>query len=216
MINSDERYADIIENCDLLLEKLSSYSQKDSTPEGAMISQLKWLKEQTKAWSLELPLDGRYIATLSYVFTEGSLRWLATSREEYVRTVEVYEKRLISLTRHGCFLAKREYYPYAVRCINKLIAILENASRPLSAEEKACIPELNALGDKLAREEIEPPLMIGNDYPNFREIYAPWECTIEDLPEGRAVSRVVSDFVFNGRRPQSWATTQAADQETNF
>ncbi|MYL26037.1 MULTISPECIES: hypothetical protein [Halomonadaceae] len=212
----DERVEDVIENCNILLDKLSHYSQTDSTPEGRMISQLKWLKERAEAGSLDLPVDRRYIATLAYVFTEGSLRWLATSREEYVWTVEVYEKRLLSLTKHGSFLAKREYYPYVARCVDKLIGILRNASRPLSAEEKGCIRELNVLGDKLTREEIEPPLMIGNDYTNFREVYAPWECTIEDLPEGKAVSRVVSNFVFNGRRPQSWVTTEAADQETNF
>jgi len=214
MSQQDERHQDIIENCNILLDKLKGCPQTDSTPEGRMISQLKWLKERAVTGALPLPADRKYVSTLRHVFTEGMLRRQAPTQDEYVRTIKVYEYRLMSLAKDGAFLLKKEYYPYAVRCIGKLINVMKTANRPLSANEQAAVRELEELKTKLGQIQIEPPLMTKEGYPHFRKMYPMVKCSIDDLEDGKKLCRLVTDLVFNGIRPSTWQTPETADRET--
>lgn len=220
MMSGDERKRDVIEVCNVLLEKLGDFPQTDSTPEGRMVSQLRWLKERAEAGELDLPVDPRYIGTLRYVYTEGALAGLSESYEEYVREIEVPLYRLMALTKDGSLLAKRSYYPYAARCVNKLVNILTSPqSRTLSPSESAALPELEALKEKLKNEEIEPPVLgwrKSSAFGNFRKVYSLAGSSIDDLPKAKEITRLVVDFVFNGKRPASWDTPEAADQQTAF
>jgi hypothetical protein len=52
MNNINEIYQDIISNCDILLQLLSPYTATNETPEGRMIVQCRWLKEQAQEANL--------------------------------------------------------------------------------------------------------------------------------------------------------------------
>lgn len=214
MMNRDERIQDVIDNCDILLARLSGHAQTDATPQGRMIAQLKWLKEHAEAGTLTLPVDRHYTATLRHVYTEGMLSRLTATGEEYEREIEIYEYRLMKLVKKAAHLLKPEYYPYAVRCIEALIALLHHAPRPLSGEERESITELGQIRDALAAGRLEPPLRTWRAYPNFRQVYSIVGSTIDDLPDGKALCRTVADLIFEGVRPRSWVTPEVADKET--
>jgi len=72
MPNTEEQRTDIIENCNILLNKFADHEQTDSTPEGRLIAQLNWLKE--RAINHDLPLDKVSVSTLAYIYTDGSPR----------------------------------------------------------------------------------------------------------------------------------------------
>ena len=57
MNNINEIYQDIITNCDILLQLLSPYAATNETPEGRMIFQCRWLKEQAHGVKLKFPAE---------------------------------------------------------------------------------------------------------------------------------------------------------------
>jgi hypothetical protein len=209
----DDRLQDIIENSETLLNRLAGYEQIDSTPEGRMISQLKWLRERAKTGQLSLPVEPVYISTLRYVYTNGELSRLAVNRSEYVRSLELPMDRLMALTREGSYLNKREYTPFTVRLIEKLVSILRGAPRPLSSEEKGSIDELNKLKNDLNNGQIQPPLMTWEGYPNFRKVYRLTRSSLDDLPEGWETCHLVANLIFEGVRPSKWITPAVAEQD---
>lgn len=214
MSASDERIQDVIDNCAILLARLAGHAQTDATPEGRMISQLKWLRERAEAGTLSLPVDHGYTATLRHVYTEGMLSRLAATGEEYEREIEIYEYRLLKLVKKAALLLKPDYYPYAVRCVEALIGCLRNAPRALTSYEHESITELEQIRDALAEGRIEPPLVSWRDYPQFRQVYSITGSTIDDIPNGGTLCRAVADLIFEGVRPQSWLTPEDADRET--
>ena len=66
MPNTEEQRLDLIEQCDVLLNGLlASFDPIDETPEGRMITQLKWLKERAENHDLPLPV----VSTIRYLCT---------------------------------------------------------------------------------------------------------------------------------------------------
>jgi len=210
MPNTEEQRLDLIENCTLLLEgPLKPFSQTDNTAEGRMITQCKWLKERAENHDLPLPVKEGKLGSLLYIYTNGEL-FTADSTKEEIRDTEVKMQRIISLAYKGCLLTKPPYIPYALRSIDALIKLLETAPRPLSQYEQGLIPDLKEIKQHLDEGKIEPPLgayMLR--YPNFKAKYS-----IDDIPNGKDYFYTVSDFIFNGVRPDSWLTPEDADRET--
>jgi len=214
MTNRGERSQDIVYNCDLLLEELSGQPKTDSTPEGRMISQLKWLREKVSEGGAQLPVDPVYLSTLRHVYTEGSLSRLADNQDDYLKIWAVPMKRLIKLAYKGEYLLKKPFYPSVDRCISKLIHIIRRSDRALKPEEDSCISELEDMRDKLLNNDLEPPIMDWLDYPSFRKVYSIVGSTVDDLPKGAETCTLVAELMFEGVRPESWITPKAADLET--
>jgi len=214
MTPRDERSQDVVDNCNFLLEQLSGCPQTDSTPEGRMISQLKWLREKVETDGSSLPVDPVYVSTLRHVYTEGNLSRLANSQEDYLQRWATPMKRLIKLSYKGEYLVKRSFYPYVDRCITKLTTLIKNAPRSLNTEERGSISELGQVQARIIQGNLELPLMSWRDYPCFRKVYSFVGSTIDDLPGGKETSRLVADLVFEGVRPASWSTPEAADVQT--
>jgi hypothetical protein len=206
-----EIYQDIINVCDILLNKLSGYNANDDTPEGRMINQCRWLKQEAQAQTLTFPI--KRVRTLRYINSEKSLAKLATSPDYYNQDVGIHLYRLIKLS-EGLLLLKPPYYIYAAHCIEALIRLLENPGRSLSNYERDTIPELKTLKDKLLQNHIEPPLMTWEDYPNFRKVYRISRSTIDDLPDGKRLCKTVANLIFEGVRPSSWTSPKAAARDT--
>lgn len=213
MPNTNEQRLDIIENCNILLNGvLKPFSQTDSTPEGRMITQLKWLKERAENNDLPLPVDLVKISSLRYIYTNGELLCHASidSDETRYKEIDVYLGRLMSLTKHGHLLLKPIYYPYALRCIEHLINLLQNPPRPLNAFEQGSISEFKTLQKLLTENKIEPPLGSFMPYENIIDA----EDSLEDMPELLRLFRTVNKLWFEGVRPDTWLTPAAADQAT--
>lgn len=204
---------DIIDNCDRLLDMLRNEPLTNDTPDGRMIFQCRWLKEQAQADALSFPVvSGTH--TLRYVYTEELMRHLASSPDAFWQEIGIYLYRLLNLI-DGDPLVKSPYYPYVSRCIDALIHVMRSASRPLDQYEQGSIDELVQIKERLAAGKIEPPL--GSclpDYPNFNEMFMIFESSIDDLPNGRNLTRIVANLIFEGIRPHTWTTPEAADRET--
>lgn len=215
MSKQAEIYQDITEHCDILLNLLKPFAAENDTPEGRMIYQCRWLKEQVAANALALPVDDGMLSTLLYVYTNGDLCHLASSQEKYREEVEIFMNRLISLTDEGKLLLKPPYYPYALRTIEALSNLLQHAPRPLTQYEQGLIGELAQLKQLLAEGKIEPPLMsYMPGYPNFIEVEGIQRITIDDLPDGKYLYRTVANLIFEGVRPDTWLTPNDADRIT--
>ncbi len=211
MPNTEEQRLDLIENCTLLLEgPLKPFNQTDNTAEGRMITQCKWLKERAENHDLPLPVKEGKLGSLLYIYTNGEL-FTADSSKDEIHDTEVIMQRIIRLAYEGQLLMKSPYIPYALRCIDALITLLESAPRPLNQHEQGLIPELKQLRQLLDEGKIEPPLgAYGRTYPNFNEA----QDSIEDIPSGKIYMRRVINLIFNGVRPDSWLTPEDADRET--
>jgi hypothetical protein len=210
----DKQFNDIVENCSILLAKLSAFQQTDDTPEGRMISQLKWLKERAEDKTLDIPVNPRYLATLRHVYTEGYIKRHASSPDKADEEIDKIIYRLLNISLDGALLVKPEYFRFAIDLIEKLIQLLNNSARPLSAYEKNSIDELEDIKTRLADGRIEPPLMTWEDYPNFRKVYRISRSTIDDLPDGKRLCKTVANLIFEGVRPSSWTSPKAAARET--
>ena len=216
MPNTEEQRRDIIHNCTILLEGiLKPFEQTDDTPEGRMITQLKWLKERAENHDLPLPVDEGMLSTLLYVYTNGEICHLASSREKVDEEVELFMQKLIKLAKKAELLLKHPYYPYALRMIEALINLLRYAPRTLDHYEQGLIGELATLKQLLAEGKIEPPLMSYlPKYPNFRKVFRLTESTIDDLPDGKYLCKTVANLLFEGIRPDTWRTPEEADRIT--
>ena len=155
MNKKEEIYQDITANCDIILELLKPFEAENDTPEGRMIYQCHWLKEQVNANTLPLPTK-EYIQTLKYVAAEQLLHHLASSEENYRKEIGIYLYRLLKLVKNKLLL-KPPYYPATINMISALINLLHNANRPLSELEQGMIPELEQLQTLLTEGNITPP-----------------------------------------------------------
>jgi hypothetical protein len=217
MPNTEEQRLDLIENCNLLLNGiLVPFEQTDNTPEGRMITQLKWLKERAENHDLPLPVDPDKLATIRYVYTDGELCRHASSPEKAWEEIEVPQKKIITLAKKGDLLYRPEYETYALRCIDTLIHTLKNADRLLDQYEEGLINELGQIKNELKEKKIMPPLGSPKPaYPNYLKVdtYHP---SIGDLANGKATLKQVSNLIFNGIRPDTWLTPELADKETQL
>lgn len=212
MNNINEIYQDIITNCDSLLQLLSPYTATNETPEGRMIFQCRWLKEQAQAANLKFPAE--FVYSLGHVQAERYLRTLASHADNYDKEVGIYLYRLLNLG-DGYLLTKPVYYHHATRYIDALINIMENANRHRTENEQGMIPELISIKEYLLLEKIEPPLMAWEEYPHFRKVYRISKSSIDDLPDGKHLCNTVANLIFEGIRPESWTTPEAAQADCN-
>ncbi len=213
MPNTNEQRLDIIENCNNLLNGvLKPFAQTDDTAEGRMITQLKWLKERAENNDLALPVDDLYTSSLRYIYTNGDLLHLASAKSQEVRDREIenFLSKLMALTVEGYLLLKPAYYPYALRCIDNLINLLQNPPRPLNAFEQGSIAEFKILRQLLAENKIEPPLGGLMPYENIIDA----ERSLKDMPTYLRLFRTVNKLWFEGVRPDEWLTPEDADRLT--
>jgi len=210
MPNTEEQRLDLIENCNILLNGiLKPFDTTDDTPEGRMITQCRWLKERAENHDLPLPVQRGKLGSLLYIYTNGELYTAGIPKNE-VDAAEVFMERIISLAKKGQLLMKPAYTPYALRCIDALVTLLQTAPRPLNQHEQGLIPELKQLRQLLDEGKIEPPLgAYMPQYPGFKAKYS-----IEDIPNGKIYMRRVINLIFNGVRPDSWLTPEDANRET--
>ena len=215
MPKTEEQRLDIIENCDILLNTvLKPFDKRDSTAEGRMIAQLHWLKERAESRDLPLPVPKRMLSTLLQVRMEGWIDWTASSRDQVHDEIDKYIVKLLYLTRHGRLLLKPTYYPYAIRCANGLALLLNGAARPLEQHEQASIEDAQRLRDQLEDGKIEPPLLqYFPVYAGIGETYRFSSSSIDDLPNGFWLIKVVANAYFNGIRPDTWLTPEDAERE---
>ena len=213
MSKKSEIYQDINEHCDIILKLLKDYEADNDTPEGRMVYQCRWLKEQVSANTLQLPTED-YVHTLKYVSAEQLLHHLASSEENYRREIGIYLYRLVKLVKNKLLL-KPSYYTYTIKMIESLIKVLKNAERNLEEYETGFIDELSILKNLITEGKIEPPLMSYiPDFPNFIEVEGIKRITIDDLPKGKELYRAVANLIFEGVRPDTWLTPEDADRET--
>lgn len=210
MNNINEIYQDIIANSDALLQLLSPCTATNETPEGRMIFQCRWLKEQAQAENITFPAE--FVHTLRHVSSEGYLRKLASSQDCYDKEIGIYLYRLIKLS-DGNLLSKNSYLPYTIRYINALIDTMKTARRPLTKNEGAMITELETIKGQLLTNQIEPPLMTAKNYPNFNKVYVIFESSIDDLPDGEYLCETIANLIVEGIRPNSWTTLEAAEAD---
>ena len=215
MSKKAEIYGDIIENCDILLGMLKDFEAENDTPEGRMIYQCRWLKEQVAEKTLSLPVDEGMLSTLSYVYTNGDISHLTTSAETGQVGAKFFMNRLLSLTDEAQLLLKPPYYPFAIRMIEALSNLLHHAPRALSQHEQGLIGELDTLKQLLAERKIEPPLMSYlPKYPNFRKVRSLAGNSIDDISDGKYLCETVANLLFEGIRPDTWLTPEDADRIT--
>ncbi|HFB65140.1 MAG TPA: hypothetical protein ENJ60_06325 [Aeromonadales bacterium] len=218
MADTEEQRLDIIKNCNLLLNGyLSHFKQTDNSAQGRMITQLKWLKERAENHDLPLPVPREKLGSLLYIYTNGEMyniyEYEKPILEQYnIETIEKIMQRIISLTYKGSLLTKKAYFPYIVRVIDALILLIEKSDFNLEGYKDKFIHDLRDIQKRLNENDIDPPLMTyKSHYPSFIKIEFIFDMNYE---EDIKLFRIVSNAIFNGRRPDSWLTPEDADRES--
>jgi len=207
----DEIYNDINSNCDILLGILKDKERTNDTPEGRMIFQCLWLKEQIIAKKLPLPVT-EHVNTLKHVAAENLLEHLASNEHDYWNEIGIYLYRLLFLV-DGKPLIKPSYYFPASNLIDGLINLLEQSPRALDDYEQGLTSELQKMKERLFNNEMEPPLGSSlPDYPNFNKVNR-YQPTIEDIHNGKYLIKTVANLIFNGVRPGTWFSPEQANIE---
>ena len=216
MVDTEEQRLDIIKNCNLLLDGyLSHFKQTDDSPQGRMITQLKWLKERAENRDLPLPVPKEKLSSLLYIYTTGEIYAVYDYEkpilEQYNKeTIEKIMKRIISLTYEGSLLTKKEYFPYIVRIIDALILLIEKSDYNLEGYKIEFINDLRDIQKHLNENDIDPPLgAFMKFYPSFKLKYK-----VDDYPLLKKLMLIVYHSIFNGRRPDNWLTPEDADRES--
>ncbi len=218
MVDTEEQRLDIIKNCNLLLNGyLSHFKQTDNSAQGRMITQLKWLKERAENHDLPLPIPHEKLGSLLYIYTNGEMYNLYEYEkpilEQYnIETIEKIMQRIISLTYKGSLLTKKEYFPYIVRVIDALILLIEKADYNLEGYKDEFVHDLRDIQKRLNENDIDPPLgAYKSHYPSFIEIDFIFNINYK---KDIKLFRIVSNAIFNGRRPDNWLTLEDADRES--
>jgi len=209
MPKTEEQRQDLIQNCNYLLENvLQSFDQTDDTPEGRMITQLKWLKERAENYDLPLPVERGNLSTLLYVYTNGDILCNASSSEAAYQEIDIYLERLVALTRDGSLLIKPEYKTYLFRTIDLLLERLSPHAISKNGIVIDFIRDLTKLRNLLEDESLFLPL---ESYMPDYESFIDAEEILEKSPEIFRLFLIITDYIFDGVRPDEWLTTDAAE-----
>ncbi len=218
MPNTNEQRLDVVDSCNALLYgALKPFKQVDDTPEGRMITQVKWLMERANNNDLSLPVEDVYTSSLRYIYTDGELMRNASSSDPSVAWSEIgiYMHRLMVICVGAKLITKPAFYPYVVRCTNALINLLQNPPRELTDVEKNAIVELQKLRRLVEENKIDPPMIsYFPEYKNLRQVYSMTGSSIDDIPNGKILIKTVTHLFFEGVRPDTWLTPEDADRET--
>ncbi|REL26620.1 hypothetical protein DXX93_08550 [Thalassotalea euphylliae] len=181
-----EQYQDIIDNCNLYLDALEKiYIESNDTPQGRMISQLKWLRQEAEGERLQLPVKAEYIGTLRHVAVEhGVLMNNATP------LWKVYHKRLLNLAK-GRLIAKPQYN-------QKILPLVTYLLTYLPANEAVFRPKLLELQAQM--------INLHNTLPLKRELFQELGVLFYKSPELAQISNgiqtmeMISEYCFEGVR----------------
>ncbi|PSU26967.1 hypothetical protein [Photobacterium lutimaris] len=213
MPNTNEQLLDVIDNCNILLNKFAGYDSTDNTAEGQMIAQLNWLKERAENHDLPLPVQPEMLGTLRYIYMDGTLNFHASNpndRECIYWEMEIPMRKLLALARDGNLLFKKEYYKYIPLCIDALLLILSSPPRNLVANERKFCEDLKEIKKLVAENKI--PLPQRTCMPEFESfIYA--KNSLADIKEAQYLYYIVDDLIYSGVRPDTWLTPEDAERE---
>jgi len=215
MNKKEEIYQDIIESCDIILDLLKNFSPENETPEGRMIFQCNWLKEQIAGNALSLPVEN-FVQTLKYISAEGLLNHLARTKDNEWQDIGAILYRLNTLVDNK-LIVKISYYNSVISMIDKIIILLEHAKRELNQYERGLIGELLFLKKILLNTNDKFNLPLESyipDYPNFRKVFRLNKSSIDDLPNGKFLCKTLANLIFEGIRPDEWITPEDANQFT--
>ncbi|PSU29084.1 hypothetical protein [Photobacterium lutimaris] len=213
MPNTNEQLLDVIDNCNILLNKFAGYDSTDNTPEGRMIAQLTWLKERAENHDLPLPVQPEMLGTLRYIYMDGTLNFHASNpsdRECVYWEMEVPMERLLNLAKHGRLLLKDEYLRLIPLCIDALLLILSSPPRNLVANERKFCEDLNHLKKLVSEKKFALPQR--TYMPQF-ESFIKSRNSLTDIENVKPLFKIVDDLIFNGVRPDTWLTPEDAERE---
>jgi len=192
---TQEIYDDIVEISDILLKRIyaSGYDETNDTAHGRIVFQLLWLKQEIGNARLTLPLESDSYASLSYIYTNGNISDIESSKYLLHRLMCLVNNEL---------LVKPEYYYKLINKIKDLLIILQVAPRDLSDEEKKVITELQDVILKLERKEILPYVdFTMESYPALWFIYTSWDgSTLDDIPGAGVLIKIISKGLLQGTR----------------
>jgi hypothetical protein len=182
----DEEYADAMDRIARIETALTGFPSSNDTPEGRMVYQMMWLRQEIAAKRLPIPLDRRYWSTLGYLVGEGSLDYLGI------------EKPLGELARilRGVGMLKKRHYPVVVAMIDDFLALANQAPR-LDPVELSLLDEARAMRAKISSGSRLP--LDEAQYPTWKAV--PDAKNLEALPDYLRQSRELSDSLFYEYRP---------------
>jgi hypothetical protein len=188
-----ERYQDALLNIEKALTLLSSYQEMDSTAEGRMISQLKWLRGEALANRLPIPVDPAWTSTLRYVYTDHAL--------DHIKGIRKYLRVLMIILVDGGLLTKPRHYLSVARKIDHLLSILEPVQE-VPAPKDSLVQELKSLRAGLLNSTLEVPVE-REDYPVLNTVYT--EEVLISIPGAQNKLEEIWNLLVEGVRPSTWA-----------
>jgi len=189
---STEQYQDVLLNIEKALTLLSGYQETDSTAEGRMISQLKWLKGEALANRLPIPVDTAWTSTLRYVYTDHAL--------DHIKGIRKYLHALMVILVDGELLTKQRHYPAVAREVDQLLSILGSA-RKVSTSKDRLAQELKSLRTALLAGTLEVPVT-REDHPTFNAAFT--EETLNDVPGAQEKLEEIWNLLVESVRPSTW------------
>jgi len=214
MLNTEEQLQDVIQICSYLLkEVLHDCPQVNSTPEGRMVAQLKWLVQQAKGHSLQLPVNPSLLATLRRVHLEGELNHCASSPDKAYLEIEIHLARLLAITLDANLIYKQAYSQH----LTEMIHTLEESSEvKLYSNYEGLKKEMHSIVEAInLRQQILPLKSMLPKFPIFRDLYT--KAIVQQQVQMQRVAALVGilrKLLFSGVRPASWLSP--ADATTHL
>ncbi len=187
-----EVYQDALLNIEKALTLLSNCQETDSTAEGRMISQLKWLRGEIFANRLSIPVDTAWTSTLRYVYTDHTL--------DHIRDIRKYLRALMLILVEGELLTKKGHYTAAAMKVDQLLSAIASVEKAFTSRDRF-VQELKSLRAGLLSGTLDVPVQ-REDYPAFTAVYT--EDVLGELPGVYEKLEEVWNLLVEGFRPSNW------------
>ncbi|MGR5150156.1 hypothetical protein ACQKP8_26870, partial [Photobacterium alginatilyticum] len=192
MPNTNEQRLDMIDNCNILLQKFKPFRSGNNTPEERMVAQLTWLKQRAEINQLELPVKPEMLSTLRHVYLDAAIDHIASKPrdEECVyKEIRIPMRKILSLTLDAKLIVKEDYMRFIPLSIDALLYHLKQPSRELTLYETQLEYDLIKLRELILDRVITIPKK--TYMPEF-ESFIECQFSLEDVPNVIKLFRIVN------------------------
>jgi hypothetical protein len=197
-----------MERIEILERLLAPFPESNDTPEGRMVYQLAWLRQEIEARRLPIPLERKYWSTLAYLIGEGSV--------DYLGGAKVMGELGRVLWGHG--ILKPRHHPVVVAMLDDFLEFLKPHAIGLDQTEERLLQGLREIQRDLKSGKVALPLdesklpEWNKDTPNLYRIpdYLGRKIPL-DLSLFGGYRPAACDKGFLPRRTRAWSGTTAPE-----
>ena len=140
----EEEYADSLEAIAEIRQALKSRPLTNSTPDGRLLLNLRWIEQEIKARRLPVPVDRSFVGTVFYLVGSHELDGLPDLQGDVTGPLE-----RLSLVLEGVGLMKARHLPVLIALMDDLLTDAQRCPPSLPDADRGTLADIAACRDDL-------------------------------------------------------------------